>query len=118
MTRGVDDLLADLAEAVDAAAELVSFGKERWDAERQERWDAERPLRLGVRPSAGSEEPDPGYRVQLDVVGRRAGHTVLLVEEAETAYIHGPVDVVPVGEADPVAAGDRVPGGRDGGLPR
>ncbi len=38
MTRGVDDLLADLAEAVDAAAELVSFGKERWDAER--------PLRL------------------------------------------------------------------------
>jgi uncharacterized protein with HEPN domain len=38
VTRGVDDLLADLAEAVDAAAELVSFGKERWDAER--------PLRL------------------------------------------------------------------------
>lgn len=38
MTRGVDDLLADLAEAADAAAELVSLGKERWDAER--------PLRL------------------------------------------------------------------------
>src|SRR5262249_24572355 len=38
VTRGVDDLLADLAEAVDAAAELVSLGKERWDAER--------PLRL------------------------------------------------------------------------
>lgn len=38
MTRGVDDLLADLAEAADAAAELVRFGKERWDAER--------PLRL------------------------------------------------------------------------
>lgn len=38
MTRGVDDLLADLAEAVDAAAELVNLGKERWDAER--------PLRL------------------------------------------------------------------------
>lgn len=38
MTRGVDDLLADLAEAVDAAAELVDLGKERWDAER--------PLRL------------------------------------------------------------------------
>jgi uncharacterized protein with HEPN domain len=36
--RGVDDLLADLAEAVDAAAELVSFGKRRWDSER--------PLRL------------------------------------------------------------------------
>ena len=38
MTRGVDDLLADLAEAVDAAAELVSLGKQRWDSER--------PLRL------------------------------------------------------------------------
>ena len=38
MTRGVDDLLADLAEAVDAAAELVNLGKQRWDAER--------PLRL------------------------------------------------------------------------
>ena len=38
MTRGVDGLLADLAEAADAAAELVSLGKTRWDAER--------PLRL------------------------------------------------------------------------
>jgi uncharacterized protein with HEPN domain len=38
VTRGVDDLLTDLAEAADAAAELVRFGKERWDAER--------PLRL------------------------------------------------------------------------
>ena len=34
MTRGVDDLLADLAEAADAAAELVRLGKERWDTER------------------------------------------------------------------------------------
>jgi uncharacterized protein with HEPN domain len=33
VTRGVDNLLADLAEAVDAAAELVNLGKERWDAE-------------------------------------------------------------------------------------
>lgn len=38
MTRRVDDLLADLAEAVDAASELVGFGKQRWDSER--------PLRL------------------------------------------------------------------------
>ncbi len=38
MTRGVDELLADLAEAIDAAAELVNLGKDRWDAER--------PLRL------------------------------------------------------------------------
>ena len=34
MTRGVEDLLADLAEAADAAAELVSLGKKRWDTER------------------------------------------------------------------------------------
>jgi uncharacterized protein with HEPN domain len=38
VTRRVDDLLADLAEAVDAAAEVVRLGKERWDSER--------PLRL------------------------------------------------------------------------
>jgi uncharacterized protein with HEPN domain len=38
VTRGVDDLLADLAEAADAAAELVRLG--------QKRWNSERPLRL------------------------------------------------------------------------
>lgn len=38
MTGSAEDLLADLAEAADAAAELVGFGRERWDAER--------PLRL------------------------------------------------------------------------
>jgi uncharacterized protein with HEPN domain len=38
VTRGVDDLLEDLAEAADAAAELVRLGKKRWDTER--------PLRL------------------------------------------------------------------------
>jgi uncharacterized protein with HEPN domain len=38
VTRRVEDLLADLAEAVDAAAELVNLGKQRWDNER--------PLRL------------------------------------------------------------------------
>jgi hypothetical protein len=40
VTRGVDDLLADLteaADAADAAAELVSLGKERWDIERRAR---------------------------------------------------------------------------------
>ena len=34
MTRGVDDLLADLADTVDAAAELVNLGKQRWDSDR------------------------------------------------------------------------------------
>jgi uncharacterized protein with HEPN domain len=34
VTRRADDLLADLAEAVDMAAELVRLGKQRWDNER------------------------------------------------------------------------------------
>ena len=45
MTRGVDDLLADLAEAADAAVELVSLGKRRWDTER--------PLRLAGEAIVG-----------------------------------------------------------------
>ena len=45
MTRGVEDLLADLAEAADAAAELVSLGKKRWDTER--------PLRLAGEAVVG-----------------------------------------------------------------
>lgn len=45
MTRGVDELLADLAEAIDAAAELVNLGKDRWDAER--------PLRLASEAVIG-----------------------------------------------------------------
>jgi hypothetical protein len=51
VTRGVDDLLADLAEAVDAAAELVDLGKERWDAER--------PLRLAGEAVIGSRAMSP-----------------------------------------------------------
>jgi uncharacterized protein with HEPN domain len=45
VSRGVDDLLADLAEAADAAAELVGLGKERWDTER--------PRRLAVEAVVG-----------------------------------------------------------------
>jgi addiction module HigA family antidote len=43
--RGLDELLADLNEAVEAAAELVAIGKERWDNER--------PLRLAGEAVAG-----------------------------------------------------------------
>ncbi|MHB8669899.1 MAG: HepT-like ribonuclease domain-containing protein [Acidimicrobiales bacterium] len=43
--RRLEDLVADLAEAVDAAAELVELGKERWDAER--------PLRLAGEAVVG-----------------------------------------------------------------
>ena len=34
MTRDIDDLLADLAEAVESAAEIIGLGKERWDSDR------------------------------------------------------------------------------------
>lgn len=43
--RGLEDLLADLAEAIDAASELVALGKERWDSER--------PLRLAGEAVVG-----------------------------------------------------------------
>lgn len=43
--RGIDDLLEDLAEAVDAATELVALGKNRWDVER--------PLRLAGEAVVG-----------------------------------------------------------------
>jgi uncharacterized protein with HEPN domain len=43
--RRLEDLLGDLAEAVDAAGELVGLGKERWDIER--------PLRLAGEAVVG-----------------------------------------------------------------
>jgi uncharacterized protein with HEPN domain len=43
--RRLQDLLADLTEATDAAAELVSLGKSRWDSER--------PLRLAGEAVVG-----------------------------------------------------------------
>jgi uncharacterized protein with HEPN domain len=43
--RGLEHLLADLAEAIDAAAELVTLGKQRWDSER--------PLRLAGEAVVG-----------------------------------------------------------------
>jgi hypothetical protein len=51
VTRGADDLLADLAEAVDAAAELVNLGKLRWDSER--------PLRLAGEAVIGAWATSP-----------------------------------------------------------
>jgi uncharacterized protein with HEPN domain len=48
VTRGLDDLLADLAEAADAATELVRLGKKRWDTERPLRLEGEAVIgRLG-----------------------------------------------------------------------
>lgn len=68
MTRGVDDLLADLAEAVDAAAELVDLGKERWDAERPLRLAGEAVIgRLG---DVASKLPDEVIKATSEVPWR------------------------------------------------
>jgi uncharacterized protein with HEPN domain len=67
VTRGLDDLLADLAEAVDAASELVNLGKERWDRER--------PLRLAGEAVIGrlgdiAIKPDEVIEATFDVPWR------------------------------------------------
>ncbi len=68
MTRGVDDLLADLAEAVDAAAEIVDLGKERWDAERPLRLAGEAVIgRLG---DVASKLPDEVIKATPDIPWR------------------------------------------------
>jgi len=76
VTRGVDDLLADLAEAADAAAELVRFGKERWDAER--------PLRLAGEAIIGrlgdiaTKLPDEVTKATPEVPWREVrGHEII-----------------------------------------
>jgi uncharacterized protein with HEPN domain len=68
VTRGVDDLLADLAEAVDAAAEIVDLGKERWDAERPLRLAGEAVIgRLG---DVASKLPDQVIKAMPDIPWR------------------------------------------------
>jgi uncharacterized protein with HEPN domain len=68
VTRGVDDLLADLAEAVDAAAELVVLGKERWDAERPLRLAGEAVIgRLG---DVATKLPDEIIKATPDIPWR------------------------------------------------
>src|SRR6266566_4416967 len=69
-------------------------------------------------PAVRSAEPDVNHRVQLEIVRRRAGHVVFLVEEAAPADIDAPVDVLPVVETYPVPARDGVPRGLDAGLPQ
>jgi hypothetical protein len=71
--RGLEDLLADLAEAVDAAAALVGLGKGRWDAERPLRLAGEAVVgRIGDIATKLPEELTAGTeRVAL---GRDQGH--------------------------------------------
>ena len=84
MTRGVDDLLADLAEAVDAAAELVSLRKQRWDTEHPLRlageavigipgWSENRPTRaiLLTMTIAATPVPLSEAKARLSELARR-----------------------------------------------
>jgi hypothetical protein len=66
VTRRIDDLLADLAEAVDAAAEIVSLGKDRWDAERPLRLAGEAVIgRLGdIATRSGSPCGRPAIQIR------------------------------------------------------
>lgn len=68
MSRRLDDLLADLAEAVDAANELVNLGKERWVAERPLRLASEAVIgRLG---DIATKLPDEGIEAVPDIPWR------------------------------------------------
>jgi hypothetical protein len=72
----VDDLLADLVEAADAAAVVVSLGKERWDAERPLRLAGEAIIgRLGDIATKLPDEitkatPDVELRIEGYFIGR------------------------------------------------
>jgi hypothetical protein len=70
VTRRVNDLLADLAESIDAAAELVNLGKERWDAERPKRLAGEAVIgRLG---DGATKLPDESSRQRLRFPGEKS----------------------------------------------
>jgi hypothetical protein len=70
VTRRVDDLLADLAEAADAAAEIVQLGKKRWDNERPLRLAGEAIIsRLG---DIASKLPDEVIEGRLRSPGGRS----------------------------------------------
>lgn len=56
MTRGIDDLLADLADAADAAAELVRLGTEHWDTDACCVWRGEAVI--GRRGDIATKLPD------------------------------------------------------------
>ena len=80
MTRGVDDLLADLAEAVDAAAELVDLGKERWDAERPLRLAGEAVIgRLG---DVATKLPDELMKATPEIPWREVTGMRIIAEHA------------------------------------
>lgn len=82
--RHADDILADPAKAVDAAAELVALGKERWDAERPLRLAGEAVVgrigyistKLPSEPVAGTSEL-PGTEIKgMRIVVDHAYHGI------------------------------------------
>ena len=103
MTRGVDDLLADLAEAVDAAAELVDLGKERWDAERPLRLAGEAVIgRLG---DVATKLPDEVTKATPEIPWREVKGMRIIAAHAyhridyETVWVTLRDDVPRIGEA-------------------
>ncbi len=102
MTRGVDDLRADLAEAANSAAELVRLGKERRDTER--------PLRLAgeaVIGRLGHVRDREAYHDSHEVAMDLAEYIILFVLVVTTGGgIPGP------GDAAMIAAGTLAGEGR------
>jgi uncharacterized protein with HEPN domain len=103
VTRGVDDLLADLAEAVDAAAELVDLGKERWDAERPLRLAGEAVIgRLG---DVATKLPDMVVKATPEIPWREVRGMRIIAAHAyhridyETVWVTLRDDVPRIGEA-------------------
>jgi uncharacterized protein with HEPN domain len=103
VTRGVDDLLADLAEAVDAAAELVDLGKERWDAERPLRLAGEAVIgRLG---DVATKLPDEVIKATPEIPWREVKGMRIIAAHAyhridyETVWVTLCDDVPRIGEA-------------------
>jgi uncharacterized protein with HEPN domain len=103
VTRGVDELLADLAEAVDAAAELVNLGKERWDAERPLRLAGEAVIgRLG---DVATNLPDEVIKATPEIPWREVKGMRIIAAHAyhridyETVWVTLRDDVPRIGEA-------------------
>ena len=103
MTRGVDDLLADLNEAIDAAAELVDLGKERWDAERPLRLAGEAVIgRLG---DVATKLPDEVVKAMPEIPWREVKGMRIIAAHAyhridyETVWVTLRDDVPSIGEA-------------------
>ena len=76
--RDAQEILEDLAEAIDAAAELVALGKNRWDSERPLRLAGEAVVgRLGdiatKLPSAHSGDLGHPFRLIPARVGDAGG---------------------------------------------